>query len=439
MEDTLPVVVIGAGPQGLAAAAHLTARGLPALVLEAGGGPAAAVADWGHVRLFSPWPELVDAASARLLEPTGWSRPERGYPTGAEWIAQYLAPLAAVLGERVRYGERVTGVSRLGRDRLVDADRGAQPFTVHVESADGAEERILARAVIDASGTWVHPNPLGADGLPALGEHAAADAITYRIPDAREAAELAGGHTIVVGAGHSALTAVITLAETARSRPGATVTWALRRASADSAFGGGEADELVARGALGLRAKQLVESGAVTLVTGFRTERVSRDASRVMLSAEDGRTLTGDRVVVLTGFRPDLSFLSELRLELDATLQAPTRIAAQIDPNIHSCGSVSATGAADLAQPEPDFYLVGAKSYGRAPTFLALTGYEQVRSVVAALDGDHDAARRMELALPDTGVCGGAGLFDAAETPSGGGCCAPAPLLQLGRAAQATR
>ncbi len=221
----------------------------------------------------------------------------------------------------------------------------------------------------------------------------------------------------------------------ARRDPNTSVTWALRRATAANAFGGGEVDELPARGALGIKAKEFVDAGLVSLVTGFRVERVTTDGDRPVLVAEDGRTLAADRVVVLTGFRPDLSFLSELRLELDPTLQAPVRIAAEVDPNVHSCGSVAATGAADLAQPEPDFYLVGAKSYGRAPTFLALTGYEQVRSVVAELAGDHEAARRVELVLPDTGVCGGAGLFDASGASLGGACCVPpAQVLQIGRA-----
>jgi hypothetical protein len=175
----------------------------------------------------------------------------------------------------------------------------------------------------------------------------------------------------------------------------------------------------------------------VQVVAGFRIERIQRDGGQVVLIAEDGRSLPpADHVAVLTGFRPDLSFLSELRLELDATLQAPIRIAAEVDPNVHSCGTVAATGAADLAQPEPDFYLVGAKSYGRAPTFLAMTGHEQVRSVVAELAGDHEAAARVELELPDTGVCGGAGLFDSTGASLGGSCCAvPAKqLIQIGRA-----
>jgi glycine/D-amino acid oxidase-like deaminating enzyme len=343
----LPVAVIGAGPQGLAAAAHLLERGLEPLVLEAGDGPASAVSEWGHVRLFSPWPELVDKAAARLLEPAG------------------------------------------------------------------------------------------ADGLPALGERAAVDLIRYEVPDFGQPGGFAGKHTVVVGSGHSAATAIIELGRIAEAHPGTTITWALRRGVIGNTFGGGTADQLPERGALGLRARRAVEDGLASLVTGFRTERIRRDdAGRAVLVAEDRRELApADSVVVLTGFRPDLSFLSEMRLDLDATLQAPRRIAAEIDPNIHSCGTVAATGAKDLAHPEPGLYLAGMKSYGRAPTFLAMTGYEQVRSVAAELAGDHEAAARVELALPDTGVCGGAGLFDDPDGASGGGCCAPAPsVLQIGRA-----
>ncbi|GAB3147573.1 NAD(P)-binding domain-containing protein [Microbacterium neimengense] len=429
MDETLPVAVIGAGPQGLAAAAHLVERGLPVVVLEAGSTAATAVHEWGHVRLFSDWPELIDAAAARLLDATGWMVPSTGHPTGAQWISGYLAPLAAALGERVRYGARVVGVSRSGRDRLVDAGRADQPFTIHIQSAQGEEERVQVRAVIDASGTWSSPNPAGADGLPALGERAAAGSLSYRIPDFGDGKEFAGKHTVVIGSGHSAVTAVLALARMARRDPDTTVTWALRRASTGNAFGGGEADELPARGALGIRAKEFVDAGLVSLVTGFRIERLAADDDGVVLESEDGRRLAADRAVVLTGFRPDLSFLSELRLQLDPVLQAPVRIAAEVDPNIHSCGSVAAAGAADLAHPEPGFYIVGAKSYGRAPTFLALTGYEQVRSVVAELAGDHEAARRVDLVLPDTGVCGGAGLFDAPDASADGACCAPSGTL----------
>lgn len=425
----LPVVVIGAGPQGLAAAAHLLERGLTPLVLEAGDGPAFAVSQWAHVRLFSPWPELVDPAAARLLATTAWVAPELGYPTGGEWISSYLRPLADQLGERVRYGARVGGVSRRGRDRLVSAGRAEQPLVVHVTGTDGAQSRIEARAVIDASGTWTSPNPAGADGLPALGEPAAAAAgvLSYLPPTPQQAQAAAGQHTVVVGSGHSALTAIIELAATVEARPGTRLTWVLRRGAVGDTFGGGTSDELPERGALGLRARAAVQAGLVDLVTGFRIEQVKPSGTAVVLVSQDGRSLSAaDHVVVLTGFRPDLSFLSEMRLDLDPVLQAPVRLASEIDPNEHSCGSVMPHGARELAHPEADLYLVGMKSYGRAPTFLALTGYEQVRSIAAELAGDHEAAARVELTLPDTGVCGGSGVFDDPAGASAGGCCAPA-------------
>ncbi|MEV8549809.1 FAD-dependent oxidoreductase [Streptomyces glaucescens] len=436
----LPVVVIGAGPVGLAAAAHLVERGLEPLVLEAGPSAGTAVRDWAHVRLFSPWAEATDPAAEKLLAPTGWVRPDDGtYPTGGDWAEQYLQPLADVLGDKIRYGATVTGVARAGRDRIVDADRDEQPFTVHIELADGREERISARAVIDASGTWSIPSPMGADGLPALGEKAAADRISYRVPDLRDPAvraRYAGKRTAVIGSGASAFTALAYLAGLAKQEPGTHAAWVLRRGIGANTFGGGEADQLPARGALGLRAKAAVEDGHASAVTGFRTQAVERDGDRLVLVAEDGRHLDPvDEVVVLTGFRPDLSFLSEVRLGLDERLQAPTALAPLIDPNVHSCGTVYPHGVNELAHPEQDLYLVGMKSYGRAPTFLALTGYEQVRSIAAALAGDRDAAERVELTLPETGVCGGAGLYDVPDTAAqggeGGGCCGAPSTLQI--------
>ncbi|MGW0767800.1 FAD-dependent oxidoreductase [Streptomyces sp. NPDC002676] len=444
--DQLPVVVIGAGPVGLAAAAHLVERGLEPLVLEAGPSAGTAVRDWAHVRLFSPWAEVTDPAAEKLLAPTGWVRPDGAtYPTGGDWAEHYLQPLADVLADKVRYGATVTGVARAGRDRIVDADRDEQPFTVHIELTDGSEERISARAVIDASGTWSIPSPMGADGLPALSEKGAADRISYRVPDLRDPAvraRYAGKRTAVIGSGASAFTALAYLADLAKDEPGTHAAWVLRRGIGANTFGGGEADQLPARGALGLRAKAAVEAGHASAVTGFRTQAVERDGDQLVLVAEDGRRLDPvDEVIVLTGFRPDLSFLSEVRLGLDERLQAPTALAPLIDPNVHSCGTVYPHGVNELSHPEKDVYLVGMKSYGRAPTFLAMTGYEQVRSITAALAGDREAAERVELTLPETGVCGGAGLYDdpdAAQGGEGGGCCAAPATLQIGIGAPAS-
>jgi thioredoxin reductase len=435
-----PLVVIGAGPIGLAAAAHAQSRGLHTLVLESGPAAGAAVTEWGHVRLFSPWSELTDAAATALLDRAGWQAPRAGgYPTGAEWVRDYLQPLAAALHAtdevEVRYRHRVVGMTRSGRDRLVDAGRDTEPLVLQVETPQGVS-RVTASAVIDASGTWGVPSPLGGDGLPALGEADHAARISYRIPDLRTEAgraRYAGKHVVVAGTGASAQNTLVELARLAETEPGTRVSWLVRRPGADNAFGGGDNDQLEARGALGKSARQAASSSAVTAVTAFRASAVEEQPDgRLRVTDLGGQVVPDvDEIIAVTGFRPDLGFLGELRLDLDPVLQAPRALAPMIDPNVHSCGSVEPHGARVLAQPEPNFYLVGMKSYGRAPSFLTLTGCEQARSVVAAVAGDHEAADRVELVLPETGVCGGSGTFDDAE--QGGGCCAPAPeLISIG-------
>ncbi|RJL35590.1 FAD-dependent oxidoreductase [Bailinhaonella thermotolerans] len=419
----LPIVVIGAGPVGLAAAAHLAGRGLDFLVLEAGAGAGASVARWGHVRLFSPWRFDIDGAARRLLEAEGWTAPDPDrLPTGAELISGYLAPLAAhpAIAPRLRFGAHVAAISRLGHDRVRTSGRENAPFLIRLASG----EEIAARAVIDASGTWTTPNVLGANGLPAHGEAAAAPYIDHALPDilGADRRTYAGRHTLVVGAGHSAATTLLALAALAEDAPGTSITWAIRAASASRTYGGGDADALPARGALGTRLREHVRSGRIRLLTGFHTHTVSRDAGRVTVTSRDltgaERSVTADRIVAATGYRPDHAIASELRLDLDPVLGSTRALAPLIDPDQHSCGTVPPHGVDELAHPEPDYYAVGVKSYGRAPTFLLATGYEQARSVVAALAGDWDAARDVRLDLPETGVCS-SGLAEAQETRVG--------------------
>ncbi|KAB1910155.1 FAD-dependent oxidoreductase [Micromonospora tulbaghiae] len=429
--DELPVVVIGAGPVGLAAAAHLRERDLPFLVLEAGDTAGAAVRQWGHVRVFSPWRYNADPAARRLLDDTGWIAPaEDALPTGAELVTDYLQPLADLpqLKPHLRYGARVEAISRLGLDRLRTAGRGQTPFLIRL--ADGDE--LLARAVIDASGTWGTPNVLGASGLPARGEKDAAAFLEHALPDVLGAdrRRFAGRRTLVVGAGHSAANTLLSLAELATAEPGTEVIWAIRSASPARTYGGGDADALPARGALGARLRDHVDAGRIRLLTGFSVHALTPAEGRVAVVVRhaDGsdEQMVVDRIVAATGFRPDHSIAAELRLDLDPVMGATRALAPLIDPNEHSCGTVPPHGAAELAHPEVGYYAVGMKSYGRAPTFLMATGYEQVRSVVAALAGDWDAARDVQLDLPETGVCNS----NPADSTGTDGCCGPDPAAQ---------
>ncbi|MCD9199666.1 NAD(P)-binding domain-containing protein [Aeromicrobium wangtongii] len=427
----LPVVVIGAGPIGLAAAANLATYGVDAIVLESGERPGAAVAQWGHVQLFSPWSELVDPRARRILEDAGWVAPDADtVPTGADWVAGYLEPLAAVLGN-VSCSHRVTAVTKSGRDLLVDDDRDATPFVVHVTTPDGPQ-RMLARAVVDASGTWHGTNPLGSDGVPAAGEVEHADRISYRVPDLADPgtrARYAGRHVVVAGTGASAKTAIVALRALAETES-TTITWLMRRGDVQPAFGGEDADELAGRGALGTSARRAVEDGSVTTVTGFHAVAVAASGGRLRVESADGRSVDAvDEIIALTGFRPDLGLLGEVRTDVDPVLGAPRDLAPHIDPRFHSCGSVQPHGVDLLSHPERDLFVVGMKSYGRATSFLALTGFEQVRSVAAHLAGDHEAAAKVDLVLPETGVCGGAGDFGAAADS---GCCAAPEPQSLG-------
>ena len=440
MTSPLPVAVIGAGPVGLAAAAQLLERGLTPIIFEAGATPAAAVEAWGHIRLFSPWQYDVDSAARRLLTATGWQEPDaETLPTGAELFERYLQPLAAVpaMAAALHTSTRVLAVSREGLDKTRTGGRNSTPFLIRTEDADGTVTDYRARAVIDASGTWNTPNPLGQAGLPAAGEaHAArAGLITRPLPDVtgRDRARFAGKHVLVVGAGHSAANTLLALGDLAEQEPGTRISWAIRSASAAGVYGGGDLDGLPARGALGSRLRTLVSEGRIELHTSFTITgfKIADSLGVVGTTPAGEQRLDVDLLVPATGFRPNLDMLREIRLDLDPAVEAPRELGPLIDPEFHSCGTVAPHGARMLSHPEQDFYIAGMKSYGRAPTFLMATGYEQVRSIAAALAGDRQAADDVQLVLPETGVCS-TDLGGSCDAPASGSveatsCCGPAP------------
>ena len=385
---------------GLATAAHLVEAGEEPLVFEAGREVGASVAEWKHVRLFSPWGIDLDDAAVRLLEASGWKRPPLDEsPTGADLLERYLRPLAGLpeVSAGLRLESRIVAISRRGADKVRTAGREKLPFVLRVRAA-GQEYELEARAVIDASGTWNQPNPLGASGLPALGEREAEDRISGGLPDVlgAERGLFSGKRVMVVGAGHSESTSLLALAELNRLEPETEVVWAIRSGRPRQLISKGEDNELPARGRLDAETRSLVVEGRIKLVQGFRIEEVRKDGDGLQVVGRGGdgrRVVRADRIVRATGFRPDHSLARELRLSLDPALESTTGIAPLIDPNLHTCGTVPPHGARELAHPERGYYAIGMKSYGRAPTFLLVTGYGQVRSVVAEILGSRETTR----------------------------------------------
>lgn len=425
------IAVIGAGPTGLAAAVHALDRGIEPIVLEAGGNVGHAVRQWSHIRMFSPWTYNIDKAAATLLSGTGWNSPDPDqYPTGGEFVERYLEPLAThtLLRERIQPNARVISIARAGFDKVKTAGRDKAPFEIRYQNGKGPST-IRADAVIDASGTWNTPNPGGANGLEAIGETTHRDRIAYGMPDVlgQERGRYAKRIVAVLGAGHSAAGTIIDLARLKEAEPTTQILWLLRGDNPERSFGGGVNDKLAARGELGKVFAELVQSGGVRVESGFALTHIAANGGKLRLGAGSaccGRDVEVDELIVASGFRPDLSFLRELRISLDPALECPPILAPLIDPNLHSCGTVRPHGAHELAQPEPGFYFAGMKSYGRAPTFLMMTGYEQVRSIVADIAGDKEAAQRVELVLPETGVCSHPLTASSDST----GCCdGPAP------------
>ncbi len=437
-DKTHPIAVIGAGPVGLAAAAHLSDRGIPFEVYEAGTCVGENLLSYAHVRLFSPWRFNVDRVAVKILKDQGWRIPQEDQlPTAGELVTNYLEPLAASkhLSGRIHLNARVLAVSRARHDKVKSAGREDAPFVLQVQSSGTMEEH-FARAVIDASGTWSQPNPLGAHGLPCLGEPENRDRITFGMPDIMGSARsrYAGRKVLVVGAGHSAAGSLIALAELATAAPETRIAWAVRGSDLRRVFGGGERDGLAARGALGLQLQRLVAEGRLVVHLRCDLHRIDRVGNRLVVF-DDATTCVGefDEIIAATGSRPDLALTRELRLRLDPWLESTEALAPLIDPNVHSCGTVPPHGHRELQHPEAWFYAIGAKSYGRAPNFLMATGYEQARSVVAALAGDLAAADDVQLVLPQTGVCSSDfGSQDAAAavcctaevSPAKSTCCA---------------
>jgi thioredoxin reductase len=411
--QNLPVAIIGAGPVGLAAAAHLTLRNQPFILFEAGKTIASNVLTWKHVRIFSPWKYNIDKAARELLEANGWRSPGEGMlPTGEEIYSKYLKPLSetAHIKPFLHLNSRVVSVGRKNQDKMKTFGRQALPFVIQVLQHEKQIKQYEAKTIIDTSGTWSNSNPIGSGGTYALGEIENRDKIFYGIPDilGRDTERYKNKNVLVVGSGHTSIQAILELDKLKNKYPNTEIHWVLRK-DINRVYGGKDQDALAARGALGVQIENLVLEEKVNVYTPFQIQQIlSRDNKLAVVGYQfDEQKMLPpvDEIISGTGSRPDFSFLREVRLSIDPGLESVSEIAELIDPNIHSCGTVRPHGEKELRHPDKDFYIAGSKSYGRAPTFLMATGYEQVRSIVAAISGDMEAAQKVELDLPETGVC----------------------------------
>ncbi len=393
------LAVIGAGPVGLEAAAAAMDAGFDVHVFERGEVGAHTIA-WGHVRMFTPWRMNVGPASGGRLAATGWAKPDaETCPTGRELTERYLAPLAGLddLKPRIHAHSRVAHIGRRGLLKGDDPDsarRGEHPFRLMVRDAGGRENFVHAFAVIDASGVYGQPNWAGDGGIPARGELYLAPQMSYHCDDVLDLRRdrYAGKTGLVIGSGASAATVVTNLAALADQVPGTAVTW-VTRGGAERLYVDDPDETLGELRALHARARGLIAGGhpAVRHVGGAVIEALQYNSAThrytaTLVIGDRVQDEDSDQVIVNTGFGPDTSMYRELQVHESHVTRGPIALATSLSAaGSKGCTSAPALGADSLASPEPNFYVLGHKSYGRARDFLLETGYRQAADAVARL------------------------------------------------------
>lgn len=370
------VAVLGAGPTGIEAALAAADRGWDVALYEQGPQVAGYIRDWAHVQMFTPWSMNL---SPRVEAALGL--PGTTCPTGAEF-ADHLDRAAALLpAGTVQLSTRVEAVAREGllkNDEIGTTTRACRPFRLLLTGPDGTERMAAADVVLDCTGTYGNPSPAGHGGIPALGERSVD--IVRHIP--RVDPSWAGRRVLLVGAGKSAQTAARDLAAA-----GADLTWAVRRQV--PTWGAVDNDVLPDRARLVASSRALEAAGSV--VTGVVVEafRPAPDGIVVTLRNEGGgtRQILVDTVVSLTGSVPDASLYRQLQVhECYATEGVMSLAATLLGAEGGDCLTQVSAGVEALRNPEPRFFVLGSKSYGRNNTFLLRVGWEQVAAVFEALD-----------------------------------------------------
>jgi hypothetical protein len=397
------MAILGAGPIGLEAAIYARALGYDPVVYERGDA-GEHVRRWGFIRLFSPWKLETSPLGLEEVRRSGGTEPDpESCPTGLELIESYLAPLARSLGDRLRTGVEVAAISKVGLlkgENIGGRLRARAPFRLLLRK-NGEEEEALADIVIDATGVYGNPSYLGDGGIPALGEIAARDAIRYHLADVNgeERAEFAGKSVLVVGAGHGAATSLLDLAALAADAPGTEVIWA-RRSTGPDPLPVLAADPLPERSRLGREANRIAAEPppGVTVLSGVAVQSIARREGRLAVTFRpiDGGALpytaAVDRIIANVGYRPSMAMLRELQVHYCYASEGPMSLAAALlgQGRGGDCLLQSSHGAETLKNPEPGFFIAGAKSYGRRNDFLLRVGREQVRDIFRLIEDDPD-------------------------------------------------
>lgn len=405
------IAVLGAGPIGLEAALYARYLGYEVVLIDRVG-PAANVLAWGHVRMFSPFGMNCSPLGLAAIETqdAAYRAPaEDALLTGREWTEQYLLPLSQtdLLDGCLRMGETIVAIGKeevFKGDIPGDEERGDWPFRILLRSATGEERLEEADAVIDATGTFGNPNWLGHGGIPALGETLLRrqGQIESSLPDilGRDRDRYVGKRTLLVGGGYSAATSAVALGELIKQEPGTSVLWITRKPSVQGVgpMNRISADRLPAREQLAIAANELAggdqpqfEHRAPLTVASLHPGANGR--VQVNFLDGEGRPAGGeefDNIIASVGYRPDSSLYQELQVHQCYASEGPMKLAAGMLGNKSAdCLNQAAFGVQTLINPEPNFYILGAKSYGRSSQFLYATGLAQIRDIFSLI-GDRE-------------------------------------------------
>ncbi len=404
------IAILGAGPIGLEAGLYAKQQGYQVTVFERGG-IAENVRRWGHVRLFSPFKMNSSEWGRTALLQAGHALPGlEELLTGEEYAERYLLPLARLtcLSGSVMEQSEVCWISRvhaLKTDFVGQPERAKDAFRVTMKPGS---RHVEADVVIDCTGTFGHHNWVGAGGVPCPGESstragredspALNGRIEYGLPDilGRDASRYANVHTLVVGGGYSAATNVVALSMLQANHPRTRVTW-LTRSGGEVPLPAITNDQLPERARLTTEANRLatLPGGPVTWLASYVVRRIMllEESPGQVIEVESVHTaeverIAADQMIANVGYRPDRSIHEELQVHECYATGGPMRLAAALMGETSAdCLEQTFHGADVLRTSEPNFFILGAKSYGRNSKFLIQIGLQQITSLFDLLRG----------------------------------------------------